>query len=1525
MGVLEMNDKLKKILLKVHVDEKYFEELSNTKYKYDSDEKNQKITIVIENDYNLSLSFYEEIKRKFEDYFNNAKVSLKIKNSSKVTKNLNEYLNHASKQKNLFPKLDVFLSKATIVADTINFKVINDVEERELLDVLKKLEKFLNTYGVSFSHNCETDTGLKNEINGFIEEETNKIISKPIIQRSNESFSFPKRRKKITDDLTIFGNAIDPKDEIYSIYSLVGENKDIIIEGKVFDTSEFIPNGKNFKILSLKLSDMTDSIVAKIFVRDTDDYDKLVKETRPGKWIKLKGSTKFDTYANNELTFNAYDVYKSKKSDPKREDTSELKRVELHAHTQMSQMDGLCDVKDLIKQAHKWGHKAIAITDHDCAQSYPGAFYTMSDINKNIEEEKDKFKVLFGTELTLIEDTVDIVKRPTEAVMFDETFVVFDFETTGFNAAAGDQIIEIGAVKIKGGEIIEKYQSFVDPKRPLEQKIIDITNITNEDLKGAPDLVTAIKAFKDWIGDMPLVAHNAKFDASFLEMSYKVAGLDEFNNPLIDTLAISRLLDGGNKHSLSALVKRYDVSFDESHHHRADYDAEATAVVFYRMIQKLANQDILKISDLNMLINSDEIYKYGKGYHINLISKTRKGLKNLFKILSFASTTYFYKGSARILRSVLNDLKEDILIGSSCYQSEIFEEARSKSDSELLDLISFYDYVEVQPLECYDHLLQMGDFANLHELEEHVKRIVRLVKEAGKFIVATGDVHHINREDKIFREVLVNQKVPGGGRHPLARDSIKDIPSLHFRTTDEMLSDFSFLDEDLAREIVIDNPNKIADLVTIYDVFIPSKNPFSPTIENSGEITKDYVYNKAYSLYGKPLPKIVEDRIEQELSGIFKGGFDVIYLLAQKLVKKSNDDGYLVGSRGSVGSSFVATMMDITEVNPLPAHYRCPKCNNSEFSDENDEAYSKNYSSGYDLPNKVCPKCNSNFEKEGQDMPFATFLGFNADKVPDIDLNFSGDYQSQAHEYTKEICHGADYVYRAGTVGTIADKTAYGFVLGYFEDRIMNAITKIAKEIGKTVEDLLSVDKKEKPAIIAKKFLLIQESIRKEFPREMLGEYDELIKKIKSSIGKRTAEIERIANGCIGVKRTTGQHPGGIVVIPEYMEVYDFTPYQFPAGNEDAEWKTTHFEYHALENNLLKLDILGHDDPTILRMLQDLSGLDVTKLPMDDPNILSLLSSTKALGVTEEEIMCPTGTMGLPELGTKFVINMLRDTKPKTFAELVKISGLSHGTDVWAGNASLLIEKNIVPFKDVIGCRDDIMTYLSYQGLEPIDAFKIMEFVRKGLPSKKPDEWEKHEKLMREKNIPEWYIDSCQKIKYMFPKAHAVAYVMSALRIAWFKVYRPVLFYASYFSIRSEEFDINTMSKGYDAIKDSLEYLNLKGYDKTNKEENLQTVLEMALEATARGITFASVDLNISDAKLFQVNEEEKILIPPFRTIEGLGDTVAKALVEEREKKPFISIEDIKKRGKASSTTIEKMKAMGVLNGLEESNQLSLF
>ena len=1426
-------------------------------------------------------------------------------------------------------------NKITFNNNKINIEVLNPAEYNKIEEIKEKIEVFMSDMGfddveVTSNINEEEREKFKKELNTTTEKIVNKEVRKTI--KGNPIAGEPSEIK----------NLITNEDRVILIAQVFG------IDSKSTQSGWFI--------ITLKLTDYTDSIMANIFTKKQEEFDYLLSNIKKDKWYKFKGNIKYNQ-RSNDYEFGINDIETYEKKVEKLTDDAEVKRVELHAHTMMSQMDGLTKLDlgahtcELVSRAIEMGYRGVAITDHNGCQAFPIAYGIIQGYNKKQEDPSKKFKGIYGTELTLVDDTVEIVVRPSEKTLEDTTFVVYDTETTGFNAASGDQMIEIGAVKIQNGTIIDRFDEFINPGRHIPDKITELTEITDEMVKDAGSEEEVTKRFLEWTGDSPMVAHNAKFDISFIENAMRKYNLGEFTNTVIDTLELSRALDQGfARHSLSALVKRYNVPFDEESHHRADYDAEGTAIVFHKMCQKLIGQNYEKICDLEKLISKDEIYKFGRTYHFNAIALNRTGLKNMFKIISLANTTYLYK-TPRILRSKLNELREGLLIGSGCYESEVFKEARSKDGEELTNIINFYDYVEVQPPEVYDHLIQTSDFANNFELKNHIKKVIEATKSAGKIIVATGDVHHFTREDKIYREIIINQKVPGGGRHPLAKSNITNIPSQHFRTTNEMLNDFDFLDKDLAYEIVVTNTNKICDMIGEFEVIIDTGGiPFSPRVKaDDGQsyldcprVVTDLVFEKAKEWYGDPLPYNIEERIskelygdaifkywndliktqnpnitdeeleketfknlhetllqgfdkvkeligenvkskwseedgelneksldkkvKKELGGIIGGGFDPIYLIAQRLVKHSNDEGYLVGSRGSVGSSFVATMMGITEVNPLPAHYRCAKCQASLFLDEEGKPYGADYSSGFDLPDKICPNCGEKMIKDGQDMPFATFLGFNADKVPDIDLNFSDLNQASAHEYTK-VLFGVDNVYRAGTIGTVAEKTAYGFVRGYFED--------------------------------------------------------------KGIMDKRSCEIERLAMGCTGVKRTTGQHPGGIVVVPDYMEVSDFTPFQFPADDVNSAWRTTHFDYHAIDADLLKLDILGHSDPTQLRLIQDLSHTDVSKVPLDDKDTMSIFTSTKVLGVTNDEIMCPTGTLGIPEFGTPFTIGMVAETKPTTFAELVKISGLSHGTDVWLGNARDLCTpdetgKIRVPFKDVIGCRDDIMVYLMYKGMKPIKAFKIMEFVRKGKASKDPITWADHRKTMEEAGIEEWFIDSCQKIKYMFPKAHAAAYVTSAFRIAWYKVHMPAYFYASWFSTKATDFDIETMIKGYDAIKNKIIEIKNKGYDATNKEAGVQECLNVALEMAARHIRVSEFDLYKSKGLTFGV-EDDKTIIPPFITIDGLGETVAKNIEAEAQKRPFISIEDFQSRCKVSQTLIDKMRAMGIFKGIPESSQLSLF
>ena len=1547
--MISMQDKLQKLFNEIGVEDNllsYFDNASIEKVViYDG---NKLLDFIINTDNILPIDVYNNILYKLIAYFTTVdeiKLIIKPKNidNSLVKEYYLDIMKNICLDRN---KYNIFLDREVETIDNlITIKTYNKIECTNMISLKQELIEKMYRYGfnidIKIDLELDGDKSLINQIESEKEVSINttNAVKQTVKKEDTPEKKTPYRAKKSTEITPI-------KDVIYEV-------ENINIKACIFGI-EYFESKSGYKIITLKVTDYTDSMYVKMFTKDDDEYSLIKKLLKEGNWYIFYGKAAMDKFAN-EIVFNTrYKDTELTDAPPKEEivDNEPVKRVELHAHTMMSQMDGITKVDlgkhtcELVTKAIDMGYRGVAITDHNGCQAFPIAYGLITDHNKKIEDPKDHFKGLYGTELTLVDDTVNIVVRPTDLPLEDTTFVVFDTETTGFNAGGADQMIEIGAVKICNDEIIDRFDELIDPGRHIPDKITALTCISDDMVKGKDNEETVTKRFLEWTGDLPMVAHNAKFDISFMVSAMNKYKLGEFRNTVIDTLELSRALDQGYaRHSLSALVARYNVPWEEDAHHRADYDAEGTARVFAKMLQKLKSQNYKTIKDLDKLISTDEIYKFGRTYHFNAIALNKTGLKNLFKIISLANTVYLYK-TPRILRSKLNELREGLLIGSGCYESEVFLEARSKEGQELTNIINFYDYVEVQPPEVYNHLIQTSDFASVEELKTHIKKVIDATTEAGKIIVATGDVHHFTREDKIYREIIVNQKVPGGGRHPLAKNNIKEIPSQHFRTTREMLDDFSFLGDELAYEIVVTNTNKVLDMVDEIEVIVDTGGiPFSPRVKSDDgksyldcpRVVTDLVYTKAGDWYGNPLPHNIEERIAKELygdivykiwsekiqkenpnlkdqeleteifnklhetvvegfdkvkelvsnyvkenwseedgelndkslekkvkkqlGGIIGGGFDPIYLIAQRLVKHSNDDGYLVGSRGSVGSSFVATMMGITEVNPLPAHYRCTNCKHSIFKDENGNELGATYSSGFDLPDKVCPNCGEAMYKDGQDMPFATFLGFNADKVPDIDLNFSDLNQASAHEYTK-VLFGVDNVYRAGTIGTVAEKTAFGFVKGYFED--------------------------------------------------------------KGITNKRSCEIERLAKGCTGVKRTTGQHPGGIVVVPDYMEVSDFTPFQFPADDVTSAWRTTHFDYHAIDQDLLKLDILGHSDPTQLRLIQDLTGTDVSKVPLDDKETMSIFTSTKALGVTEDEIMCKTGTLGIPEFGTPFTIGMVEDTKPKTFAELIKISGLSHGTDVWLGNAQDLIKNNVVPFKEVIGCRDDIMVYLMYHGVEPIKAFKIMEFVRKGKASKDPETWKGHVETMEKAGIEKWFIDSCAKIKYMFPKAHAAAYVISAFRIAWYKVHMPAYYYASWFSTKATDFNIEAMISGYSSIKEKLIEINEKGFDATNKEAGVAECLKLALEATARGIKIANVDLYKSKALTFSVLDD-KTIIPSFASIDGLGDVVAKNIEAEASKHPFISIEDFQNRCKVSTTLVDKMKAMGIFNDMPETSQLSLF
>ncbi|MBO0428026.1 PolC-type DNA polymerase III [Vagococcus fluvialis] len=1222
------------------------------------------------------------------------------------------------------------------------------------------------------------------------------------------------------------GRSIPADEVITSMGHITEEERRVTIEGYVF-SKEVRDLRSGRKILIIKMTDYTSSFSVKKF--SNNDKDVAVFEAiKEGSWLKVRGSIQEDTFMR-DLVMNCQDLIEVKHAERKDTAPEDQKRVELHAHTNMSTMDAVSSATALVTQAAKWEMPAIAITDHAGAQAFPDAYHA---------GQKNGVKVLFGLEANVVDDGVPIAYQPKHVLLTDATYIVFDVETTGLSAVY-DTIIELAAVRMHKGNVIDTFEQFIDPGHPLSQTTINLTGITDEMVRGSKSEKEVLTMFREFCGEDILVAHNASFDMGFLNTSYEKYDMPEAPNPVIDTLELSRLLHPEMKsHRLNTLSKKYNINLEQ--HHRAVYDSEATGHLCWIFVKKAKEDFGVEYHDeFNQHIGEGDAYKRARPFHVTILAKTQDGLKNLFKLISMSNVNYYYR-VPRIPRSKLNELREGLLIGSACSSGEIFEAMMQKGVDEAKKRAKFYDYIEIMPKPVYAPLISAELVKNNEDMEDIIQNLVQIGEDLNKPVVATGNVHYINEEESIYRKILINSM---GGANPLNRHPLPDVK---FRTTNEMLEEFAFLGKEVAQKVVVDNTHLIAEMCE--EVVPVKKDLYTPKIEGSEDEITNLSYSEAHRLYGEELPEIVVKRIEKELKSINGNGFSVIYLISQKLVHKSLQDGYLVGSRGSVGSSFVATMTGITEVNPLPPHYRCPECKYSEFFEDG------SYGSGFDLPEKECPTCGARLFKDGHDIPFETFLGFHGDKVPDIDLNFSGVYQSTAHNYTK-VLFGEDYVYKAGTIGTVADKTAYGFVKGYERDNNYNF---------------------------------------------------------------RAAEIDRLAKGSTGVKRTTGQHPGGIIVIPDYMDVYDFTPIQYPADDQTAEWRTTHFDFHSIHDNVLKLDILGHDDPTVIRMLQDLSGIDPKTIPTDDPEVMKIFAGPQVLGVEPDQIFSKTGTLGIPEFGTKFVRGMLEQTHPTTFSELLQISGLSHGTDVWLGNADELIKRGEATLAKVIGCRDDIMVYLMHAGLEDGIAFKIMESVRKGKGI--PDDWQKE---MRDNNVPEWYIDSCLKIKYMFPKAHAAAYVLMALRVAYFKVHFPIIYYAAYFSVRADDFDIVAMSQGKEATKAAMKEIMDKGMDASTKEKNLLTVLELANEMLERGFKFGMIDLYKSDAENFIIDGDT--LIAPFRSVPSLGANVAKQIVIARNESKFLSKEDLANRGKVSKTIIEYMTENGVLKDLPDENQLSLF
>ena len=1300
---------------------------------------------------------------------------------------------------------------------------------------------------------------------------------------SNSNYGGYRKEKQISSKMVEPISAI-PSDQLgLSDYENTKGPLVFRIRGEVIKQEMKTTENAKFKsgkltILNLAVTDYTDSIAVVKYIYDDKELGK-AKEIKVGSFVEIDGTAIYSSY-DKDVVLKARTIELT--DAPKKEtrmDKCEEKRVELHVHSKMSQMDAVSEVEDYVDMVQKWGHKAIALTDHDGVYGFPHFAKAC---------EKKGIKPIFGVEVSKIDPSKTYITFNNKDIdLEDATYTVLDVESTGLSNQF-DEIIEIAAYKLHNGKHTVAFEKLIKTERPLPDKIVELTSITDLMLhRDGEERVKVLKEFYEFIKGTVLVAHNAKFDTGIIYESFKRNGIEFEEFPVIDTVELLRCLhyDELKNQRLETMTKFYKVQLLE--HHRAKDDAYATLECFNIMLDEVRRKGITNYKDLNSLLPEDR-WKWPYGDHTTLLVKNQVGYKNLFKIVSDSLTVHMHK-KARALSSVIEQYHDGILIGSACINGEIFETALNRSYEELLGLIDFYDYIEVQPISCYAHL-KLGTYLDPdYRLQETIKTIIKAAKEKGKLVVATSDCHYVNPEEQKYRDIYLRTKGLGGALHPLVK--FPGMTMQHLRTTDEMLEEFSFLDKDLAYEIVVTNTNLIADMIEPVQVFPkglfdPADDEFKdslgvPSIE--AELIR-MVNENAHNLYGEELPLIVKERLDKELNSIVTNKFCSVYYMAHILVKKSLEDGYLVGSRGSVGSSFVATMMNITEVNPLSPHYRCPRCKFSSFkmNEEEKEKYGirpieidlqeklKDVDSGFDLPDAICPICGTPLKKDGHDIPFETFLGFKGDKVPDIDLNFSGEYQGKAHAFIRDVM-GYDNAFRAGTLQTVADKTAYGYVLGYCED---------------------------------------------------------------NHISMRKAEKERVANIIQGVKRTTGQHPGGIVVVPKRIEIYDVTPIQYPSDDTTNEFRTTHFEYHSFESNLLKLDILGHDDPTIIRYLMnyvnahpdDFPFKRAQDIPVDDPNVYRIFGSTEVLKVTPEQILSEVGSLAIPEFGTDFVRQMLIDTKPKRFAELVKISGLSHGTNVWLNNAKDLVtgkkaDYGKIQFSSIIGCRDDIMVDLMYMGLEPSMAFKIMEFVRKGKPKKEPSNWVGHVEYMRAQGVPEWYIWSCGQIEYMFPKAHATAYVLMALRIAWFKVYRPLLFYSGYFSKRVDAFDVVRMCSDEDTIRKRV--LSLMD-GKLEDEEELSSAkmddhlssLRVALEMVARGMKFKMVDINESLATEFKIIESENALLCPFVAIDGLGAAVAEGIVEERNKKAFSSIADVLSRTKINKTIAEVMEKLGCFGDL---------
>ena len=1315
------------------------------------------------------------------------------------------------------------------------------------LDYDKKIhEAIKNLYGTSYIINF-VDKVNHEELERIKENARAKemfmIKNEVNVVPSNNSPKLPEQTEEINqtgkskkdNPFLILGRTSNKKETIVKIKDITPDEGRVTIEGDISNVeAKELRSGKI--LISFDVYDGSNSMTCKSFIKPNEG-EEVTARIKKAKGLRLTGNANYSKFSDEiEMIANTIVETNGLEKKANRMDKAEKKRVELHLHTQMSQMDAMTSATSLIKRAMSWGMKSIAITDHGVVQAFPEA-------HKLLGRDNSDMKVIYGVEAYLAPD-----KKPSvtniKGQSIDTTYCVLDLETTGFSPVT-EKITEVGIMKLEDGKVIDKFSCFVNPQKSIPARVVEVTNINDDMVKDAETIEQVFPKILDFINGSVLVAHNAEFDIGFLKHNAEVLGYD-FDFTYLDTLTLAQeIFPDFKTYKLGRIAKNLGIKVEVAH--RALDDVDTTVKVFNIMLEQLKSRGAQTLKDIEIYAADEEskkvAYKKLKTYHAIILAKDYVGLKNLYKLVSCSHLDYFYK-KPRILKSIYKEYSEGLILGSACSEGELYQAILlGKAEQEIEAIASDYDYLEIQPIGNDDYLIRNGQVPNKDYLIEINKKIIALGEKLNKLVVATGDVHFMDPEDEIYRRILQ----AGQG----FKDADNQAP-LYLRTTEEMLDEFSYLGRDKAYEVVVTNTNKISDMCEPISPISPEKCP--PHIDGCEQTIKDIAYSKAHDLYGDPLPEIVQARLDKELDSIIKNGFSVMYIIAQKLVWKSNEDGYLVGSRGSVGSSVVAYMTGITEVNAMPPHYRCPKCKYSDFEDHG----CKN---GFDLPDKICPVCGENLTKDGIDIPFETFLGFNGDKEPDIDLNFSGEYQAKAHKYT-EVIFGKGTTFKAGTIGTIAEKTAFGYVKKYYEEK--NTITN-------------------------------------------------------------KAETLRVSKGCTGIKRTTGQHPGGIIVVPKGREIYEFCPVQHPADDPNSDIITTHFDYHSIDSNLLKLDILGHDDPTVVRMLQDITGIDPLEIPMDDKETMSLFSSTKALGVTPEQINSEVGTFGVPEFGTKFVRGMLVDTRPKEFADLLCISGLSHGTDVWLGNAKDLIDSGVITsISDAVCTRDDIMVYLIKKGLPPNTAFKIMELVRKGKALSNPEKWAEYEDLMRHHEVPEWYIESCRKIKYMFPKAHAAAYVMMAFRIAWFKVHIPKAYYAAYFTIRAKSFDAEFMIYGKEKVREKMKEINNLGNDAAPKDKDMYDDLEIVLEMYERGIKFLPIDLYKSTAKKFLVEEDG--LRPPLNSISGMGTVAAESICKTvHEEPPISSIENLKKRAKIGNSATELLRKFGCLDGLQESDQVSFF